>query len=98
MSDGKLTSIWFFTSGAALDVLVGSIGGQNSGDDISPFLLCSLLAGLLRKSVYAVEMLIWYIYSIYTNENFLILVQIQHESNFCEDSTGRRADPGLTPT
>ena len=43
-------------------------------------------------------MLIWHVYSIYTNEIFLILVQIQHESNSCEDSTGRRADPGLTLT
>ena len=39
-----------------------------------------------------------HIYIIYTNEIFLILVEIQHESHFCEDSTGRRADPGLTPT
>ena len=88
----------FSVSGAVGDVLVDSIGNQNSGNDIFTSMLCSWLAGLPGKSAYAVEMLIWHIYTIYTNKISLILVQIQHESNFCEDSTGQRADPGLTLT
>ena len=88
----------FSVSGAVRDVLTDSIGNQDSGNDIFTSMLCSWLAGSPGKSAYAVEMLIWHIYTIYTNEISLILDQIQHESIFYDDSAGQRADPGLTPT
>ena len=54
------------------------------------------MAGSPGKSAYALEMFIWHIYNIYTNEISLIFLKIYHESIFYDDSAGQRADPGLT--
>ena len=89
---------YFSVSGAVRDVLVDSIGNRNSENDLFTSMLCSYLTGSPGKSAYAVDMLIWHIYNIYTNEISLIFLKIYHESIFYDDSAGQRADPGLTPT
>ena len=88
----------FSISESAIDVLVDNMSNRSSGHDISKFMLCSKSAESLGESAQAIGVLNLHIYYAYTNKILFILVQIQHESIFSEDSAGQRAGPGLTST